>query len=63
MVLKPSLGVTFKEIKQKIKGNNKISANSALVLYAGIENLSLNGSLVVKQNAANLTVENKSYPE
>ncbi len=63
MVLKPSLGVTFKEIKEKIKGINKISANSAIVLYDGIENLNLNGSLVVKNHAANLIVENKSYPE
>ncbi len=63
MVLKPSLGVTFKEIKEKIKGINKISVNSALVLYDGVENLKLNGSLVVKNHAVNLTVENKSYPE
>lgn len=63
VVLKPSLGVTFKEIKEKIKGTNIIAANSALVLYDGIENLNLNGSLVVKHNAVNFTVENTTYPE
>lgn len=51
VVLRPELGITLKEIRSKIRGKNVIKSGSVLVCYDGFENLTLDGSLVIKQFA------------
>lgn len=59
--LDPSLGVTISQIQEKIKGKNVIKNNSALILFNGIENLYLDGSLIVKNQIKDKKIENKMY--
>ena len=53
MVLKPSLGVTLKEIREKVTGNNIIKNNSILILNDGFENLELDGCIKIDQFVKN----------
>ena len=51
ILLDPTFAVSIKEIKAKVRGTNKISKDSVLVLRgkaAQIENLELDGFLVVE---------------
>lgn len=51
ILLDPTFALSIKELKQKFQGQNRISKDSTLILKgkdARIENLNLDGYLVVK---------------
>lgn len=53
VLLDPTFALTLNELKNKFKGNNRISKDSTLVLKgkeASIENLNLNGYLRVEES-------------
>ena len=54
ILLDPTFALTLSEIKAKFQGNNKISKDSTLILKgkdSRIENLSLDGYLVLENGA------------
>ncbi|CAJ1930583.1 unnamed protein product [Cylindrotheca closterium] len=70
IILAPAFGITQEEILNKVKGNNKISKSSSLVLdghHLTIKNLNLDGALVIRAGSEShvtvdgLTVKNKGW--
>ena len=65
-MLKPSFGITTKEIRNRFEGDNYISSNCGLVLEGPIlvKDLNLkNGFLHLNQNSENLSLDDeKSNP-
>lgn len=70
IILAPAFGITREEIVNKVKGNNKISKSSSLVLdghHLTIKNLDLDGALVIRAGndshvtVDGLTVKNKGW--
>eukprot|EP00331_Platyophrya_macrostoma_P010990 CAMPEP_0176432794 /NCGR_PEP_ID=MMETSP0127-20121128/15599_1 /TAXON_ID=938130 /ORGANISM="Platyophrya macrostoma, Strain WH" /LENGTH=570 /DNA_ID=CAMNT_0017815019 /DNA_START=18 /DNA_END=1730 /DNA_ORIENTATION=- len=63
VVLKPSFGVTLKELKSRFQGTNRISSQSTAVFEGEIkvENLTLDGSVRVTKDVKDLTYDKKNY--
>jgi hypothetical protein len=56
--LKPSLGITVEQIKNKIKGENIIKNNSALIIHEGFENLYVDGSVIIQNQVKDVKINN-----
>jgi UDP-sugar pyrophosphorylase len=66
IVIEPSFAVSFVEIKEKVKGNWRVSKRSALILEGKetvVNNLNLDGGLRISNSASDIQLVHAKVPE